>query len=157
MSEYAQQIMFSSQIVWLAIFSWFYGRGGISGKWIRRFIGTAWMTLGIVVFSLWQETFHWVYLTFYPLAISGCIIGYGKGDLGVRMLRRLGQGLAFGLSPIALVIYNHAWGAGAFNVGLCVTTCLVVGGLNVFGNARKNETVISTLCFSLVLFLVSKP
>lgn len=157
MSENVQQIVFSLQVVWLAAFAYLYGRGGINNNWIRRFLGTAWMTLGIVVFSLWQNSFHWAYLSFFPIAIGGCVIGYGKGELGQRMRRRFLQGLTFGLAPAALAIYNHAWGAWTFNIGLAIATCIVVGGLNVFANPRKNETVIATLSFALVLFLVSKP
>lgn len=157
MTETLQQLIFSLQIVWLAAFTWFYGRGGIHDSWIRRYLGTAWMTLGVVVFSLWQGTFHWAYLSFYPIAIAGCVIGYGKGTLGVRLGRRALQGLVFGLSPSAMAIYQHAWGAWAFNIGLAIASCVVIGGLNVFANARKNETLIATLSFALVLFLVSKP
>jgi hypothetical protein len=56
-----------------------------------------------------------------------------------------------------MAIYQHAWGAWAFNIGLAIASCVVIGGLNVFANARKNETLIATLSFALVLFLVSKP
>jgi len=115
------------------------------------------MTLGIVVFSLWLGSFHWVYLTFFPLAIGGCVIGYGKGELGQRLGRRALQGAVFGISPVALAIYNHAWGAWAFDIGLAVASCIVVGGLNVFANPRKNETLIALLSFACVLFLTSQP
>ena len=157
MNQYLEQLIFSSMVVWVAVFSFLYGCGGIHNNWLRRYLGTAWMMGGVVVFSLWLGCFHWAYLTFWPIAIGGCIIGYGKGELGVRLGRRALQGLAYGVSPAAMAIYQHAWGAWAFDIGLAITSCVVIGGLNVFANARKNEVLVATLSFLLVLFMVSKP
>ena len=157
MSEQLQQIIFSLQIIWIAVFAYFYGRGGINNNWIRRFLGTSWMMLGIFIFSMWQETWNWWYLTFLPCAIGATIIGYGKGDFTVRLRRRVFQGLAMATAPIALVIINHAWFPWCFHSGLCLSSCIFIGGFNIFPNARKNETLIATFGFLLVLFMVSKP
>ena len=157
MSQYTEQWIYALQVVWLGLFAWFYGRGGIHNTAIRRYLGTGFMMLGIVGFSLWLGTFHWAYFSFWPIAAGGCTIGYGSKYEDQKVFRRFLQGLAFRISPIALAIYNHAWGAWAFQIGLAIATCIVVGAFNVFANARKNETVIAALSFALVLFLVSKP
>ena len=112
---------------------------------------------GIAVFSLWQGTWNYWYFTFLPCAIGSTVIGYGKGDLPKRIGRRTAQGLAMATAPIALVIINQAWYVWLYHIGLCLSACVFIGGLNIFPNPRKNETLIATICFLLALFIVSKP
>ena len=157
MSEYNEQMIYSLMVVWIAAFSFLYGCGGISNKWLRRYLGTAWMMLGIFAFSTWLKNWHNWYLTFYPLAIGGTGLPYGGGGLTVKLRKRLFPGLAFSVAPISLVIINNAWFVWAFHAGICIGACLFIGGLNIFPNPRKNETLIATFCFLLTLFMVTKP
>lgn len=163
MTQTLEQTIYSCMVVWLAGFTWLYGRGGINHNWIRRYAGTAWMMLGIYVFSVWIEKalhtpiWHNWYLSFYPLALGGTVLPYGKGDLVTRMWKRIVQGLAFSVAPITLVIFNQAWWLWLYHIGLCISACYFIGALNIVPNARKNETLIALLCFALVLFMVSKP
>ncbi len=71
MNEHTLQLIASLKIVWLAVFCYLYGEGGISNKWIRRFVGAAWMMIGIFGFSMWVKTWHNWYLISLPLMIGG--------------------------------------------------------------------------------------
>jgi len=157
MSEYQQQLICSLQVVWVAIFSYLYGVGGIHNKWIRRFVGTGWMMLGVFGFSEWLGSWSPWYLTFWPLAFSATTLPYGKDIFMLKLRDRIFQGLAFGVAPAAMAINNHCWSAWFFHIGLCLAACVSIGAFNIFPNARKNETLIATFCFLLALFMVSKP
>ena len=62
MSEYQLGLLVSSKIIWLALFAFLYQRGGQSKKYFRRYMGSAWMMIGIVLYSLIQGVFSYWYL-----------------------------------------------------------------------------------------------
>lgn len=155
MNEQILQVMASLKIVWIACFSYLYGRGGIKNKWIRRFIGASWMMLGIFVFSKWCFTWNIWYLLFLPIAIGGLCNGYGGVDkLWDKVRRRAIYGAVLSCSSIPLVAFSHLWLLFAFSVVLSVLSCVLLGAFNPMRNARDEETLIATLVFLITLFLI---
>ena len=64
MTEEILQIIESSKIAALAVFTLFYGLGGINGKWKRRILASIYLTFLIVIFSLIKLNFHWIFLSY---------------------------------------------------------------------------------------------
>lgn len=157
MNEVHLQILASLKIAWIAVFSLFYGLGGVSGKWKRRFVGAAWMMLGVVIFSSITKNFHFWYLAYLPLLIGALHVGYGdKGtnSKAFKFKRRSITGLCLALAPLALSFGNGLWGLYACHVFLCIASSSVLGVYNPAKNARDEETLIATLSCVIPLFLV---
>ena len=154
MNENILQWIASLKILWVAVFSAFYGFGGVSGKWKRRFIGSAWMMLGVVVFSLWQGSWHWWYLAYFPLLTGALCMGYGGDDVGVKIRKRAVYGVLIGLSATPLLFPSCHFGLYIFHICLCLVASVVLGVFNPTANARSEETIISTLSTVIPLFLI---
>lgn len=155
MNEYNLQLIASLKIMWVAIFSYLYGLGGINNKWIRRYVGSAWMMLGIFGFSTWCSTWNVWYLLFFPLCIGGLSNGYGGVDKVIDKIRRRAiYGLFLSCSAIPLVAFSHAYILFAFGCFITVLSSILLGVWNPTRNARNEETLIASLCFIITLFLI---
>lgn len=154
MTEYNLQLIASLKIIWLACFGYLYGLGGISNKWIRRFIAPAWMMLGIFSFSQWQGVWSYWYLLFYPIAVIGLHRGYGSDKTMVKVYKRAVYGLILSCASIPIVAHSHYWFLFALSCFISVLSCVVIGAFDAPRNARDNETLIATFCFLLTLFLI---
>lgn len=155
MNEYNSQIIASLKILWLSGFSIFYGLGGISNKWLRRYVAPAWMMLGIFIFSSWGFTWNYWYLLCYPLMVIALSIGYGgTDDVAVKIRKRAIYGLVLSFTAIPLVVFSHLWVLFGFHVCLSVLSSVLLGVFNPTKNARSEETLISTLCLLMMLFLI---
>ena len=155
MSEHGVQLIASLKIAWIAVFSYLYGEGGISGKWKRRLVGAVWMMLGIWVFSIWQKTWHNWYLLSLPIIIGGLFNGYG----GVtktwdKVRRRSIYGVLLGLTGLPLVAFSGLWVLFGFSVCLAVVSSVLLGAWNPTKSARDEETLIASLTFIFTLFLI---
>ena len=154
MIEQKLQLISSLKIAWIAVFSYLYGLGGISNKWLRRFIGSAWLMLGIFGFSHWQQSWHIWYLLFLPLSIGALSNGYGATETFRKIIRRSIYGLFIGLCGLPLVIFSHLWILFTFSVCLAVISSITLCVFNPTKDARSEETLIATLGFLLILFLI---
>jgi len=126
----------------------------MNGKWKRRFIGPSWMMLGIFLFSMWQGAWHNWFLLCLPIMISGLCNGYGAEKTWDKIRRRALYGLVLSVSGIPIVIFSHLWVLFGFSVFISVVSCVVLGVWNPCKNAREEETLIATLSFLLILFLI---
>lgn len=154
MSENILQIISVVKLLWVAIFAGFYGFGGISNKWLRRFIGPLWMGLGLWVFGMWTGTFSPWQLLYVPLLCASLHLGYGGVDDTLSKIRKRAiYGVALGVSAIPLCISSHLWGLFAIHVGCCVMGSVLLGVYNPSRNARSEETLIGALSTMFVLFL----
>jgi hypothetical protein len=154
MNELSLQFISSLKIVWIAGFSFFYGWGGISGKWKRRFIGTAWMMLGMVVFSLWLHRWNYWFLFYLPLSIGALSLGYGATDTATKIKKRMICGSALGFSACPLAIVNQMWALWALHLVVCILFSVTLGVWNITKNARSEETIIATIGALLPLFMI---
>lgn len=154
MSEYTLQFIAFGKILWVAVFSLLYGLGGVSNKWIRRYIGPAWMTLGVFVFSKITNSFHFWYLAYGILLMGALHLGYGGDDVGTKIRKRSIYGLALGISAAPLLIGNANYILFGCHLGLCCFVSIVFGVFNPTRNAREEEGLIAFLSTLLVLFLI---
>ena len=155
MSEYTLQIIASLKIVWVAVGSLFYGLGGISNKWIRRFILPLWMGIGIWVFGHWQGSFQYWHLCYSGLLCASLHIGYGGTDnVWIKIRKRSIYGLCLGVSALPLCFGSGMWLLFSAHVGLCIATSVFLGVANPTGNARSEESLIAVLSTVLILFLI---
>lgn len=155
MDEHALQLIASLKIVWVAVGSFLYGLGGISNKWIRRFLLPLWMGLGIWVFGIWTGSFSLLQLLYVPLCCASLHLGYGgTDDIWIKLRKRVIYGLCLGVSALPLVFNSNLWLLFAFHCCLTVSASVLLGTFNPTKNARSEETIIATLSTVLVLFLL---
>lgn len=155
MNEYTLQAISSLKIVWVAFASLLYGAGGISNKWLRRFLMPLWMGLGIWVFGIWTGSFSPWSLLYVPLCCASLHLGYSGNDgkITTKIRKRASYGLCLGIAALPICIISHLWILFAFHVGLCVSASVLLGTINPTRNARAEETLIAVLSTVLVLFL----
>ena len=154
MDENLLQIIAVCKLIWVSCFAALYGFGGISGKWKRRYVGPAWIGLGIWGFSMWTNSWNLVYLTYIPLLGLSLSLGYGASDFKDKLFKRSIYGLALGCAPIGIVIISHTWGLFAFHVSSCVIASVAFGVFNISKTARSEETLIATYCCLLPLYMI---
>ncbi len=153
MNEMTLQLIAGLKLVWIAVFAYLYGRGGINSKWIRRYLGALFLTLGICLFSLWQGQFSWLYLISLPLLISSLSIGYGAQLFTVKLLKRSRYGLLISLSALPITIVQGTWLFFGLYTALCITMSVVLGVFNIANSAREEESLIG-MTIGLNLFLI---
>ena len=154
MGEYGLQIIASLKIVWVAVGRLWYGLGGISNKWIRRFILPLWMGIGIWVFGHWQGSFQYWHLCYSGLLCASLHIGYGGTDnVWIKIRKRAIYGLCLGVSALPLALSSHLWILFGFHVALCVASSVLLGVVNPTKDARSEESLIAVFSTLLVLFL----
>ena len=154
MNEPTIQLISSLKIVWLALFSFLYGWGGISGKWKRRYVAPFLLTTGLVLFSLWAETFKWVYLVYFPLLSIAFHLGYGANTLGIKLRKRAIYGFAVGVAAIPIGLSTSMYALLGLHIFLCVTLSVILGVFNITKNARSEETLIAVGSGLLPLFMI---
>lgn len=154
MNEMTLQIVAACKIIWIAVFAFLYGWGGIHGKYKRRYIGTAWLVLGYFAFSMWTSSFSPWYLACYPLSVLAASIGYGGDDLKTKLIKRSYVGAAWAVAALPIAIVTASWGMFAYHTGLIISTSVLMGVWNFTGSARNEETLIGCMAGIIPLFMV---
>lgn len=154
MNENYLQIIASSKILWLGIFSFLYGRGGMWNKAWRRWGGSFFLTLGICLFSYLTKTFSWWFLLYFPLLSLSLHIGYGGDTLADKLIKRGRYGAALGCAALPIALVTGQWLLFGFHLGLCIFVSVLLGVFNPV-DARHEETLIASLSGLLPLFMVA--
>lgn len=154
MSENGLQIMAICKLLWVTSFAGLYGFGGIKRKWLRRFVGSVWMGIGVYGFSSWSQDFHFWYLLYPILLCISLHLGYGGDDFATKFRKRALYGLLLGISAVPLVFGLYLWSLFSIHVCLCVLVSTIFGVFNPTKNARDEETIISALSTVIPLFLI---
>jgi hypothetical protein len=142
MTELQLQLIASSKIIWLALFSLLYGLGGMNGKWKRRIVGSLFLGLGIIVYSLVAGAFSY-WLLIYPLLLWGALsIGYGADITKEKVLKRMRYGFAIGFAALPIAIITQQWIMFGSHILLCMGIATLYGVLNPI-HARSEETIIA--------------
>jgi len=103
-------------------FFWMWG--GRSGKWRRRFIGSAIQTLGINILSLIVGTWVWQKLVSMIGEIGSRVLGYGGNTTSEKILRR---SVFAGGSLVAGAIL--AWSCGFTGKAIILLICQTVASI----------------------------
>lgn len=141
------------KLLLVAVYALFYGLGGMSGKWKRRFIAPVILMAGIVGLSLWSRTFSWWFLLYMPLLIAALHMGYGADKFWIKMRKRALCGLAFGAAAIPMALGTGAWALLGFHTSLCIATCVALGVFNITSSARSEETTIAAITVIMPLMM----
>jgi hypothetical protein len=158
MTEEILNIVQALKIVYLAGFSFLYGWGGVSGKWKRRYVGPAYLTGGVVLFSLVQSSFSWFYLGYFFLLMGALSIGYGENSALRKLFKhksivRLVAGFALAFASIPIAIVTGQWLMFGLHILLCCSVSVVMGVGNPI-SARGEEVIIATTCGFLPLYFI---
>jgi len=154
MSELSLQLFAALRIFWVTIFAYFYGFGGVQNKFVRRYIGTAWLTLGYLAFAIQDNCFNWILFLCYPLLILATSIGYGGTDkTWLKIFKRFYCGLLYALAALPLAFMTGNWLMFALHTFTCVLFSITLGVFNPV-IARKEETLIGLTIGLLPLFIV---
>lgn len=156
MGEFTLEIISFLRLAWVCGYSFFYGLGGTAGygKWIRRYFGSAYLLLGIFIFSTWLHTWNFWYLLYFPLLVLSSSIGYGADNQSTKILKRTIQGLLFGISALPMAITNHAWVLFSIHIFVCVLFCVTLGVLNPTKSARSEESLIGFSISLIPMFII---
>ena len=147
MSEVALQWVQGLKLLIIVAGAVLYGFGGISGKWKRRMIAPAVLTLGILGIGAWIGNFSWWFALWFLGLFAAFTLGYGvnsslMGILGSKVAVRAVVGLLVSLAALAIAIPMAAWLMLGFHVVLMVATSAVLGAFNPTKSARAEETTI---------------
>jgi hypothetical protein len=154
MNEYSLQLIALSKIAWISVFSFLYGLGGISNKWLRRFVACFWIGLGIYVFSIWQNNWHWLKIITPILLCITLHLGYGAEKTIQKIKKRAIVGVCLGMCDLPLAFLSGLWMLFFINLALCITVSILFGVFNPFKNARDEETNIATFSKVLTMFMI---
>lgn len=153
MNEISLQILASLKIVWIAVFTLFYGLGGTINKSLRRFVGALWALAGIILFSILAKDFSYWYLLYAPLLIGALSLGYGGQTFGEKIRKRLICGTAYALTAIPIAIVTGQWLLFGIHSAICVSFSILLGVFNPIP-ARSEETLIAVSITMIPLFMV---
>ena len=157
MNETTLQYIQFFKIIWLAGFALLYGLGGINRKWLRRYLGSFYLTLGIIGFSLWTKSFSFWYLVYWPLLFGSLTLGYGADDFWEKVSRRALYGLAIGFAAFPLAWVTNQWTLYLGHIVLCIGGSIFLGVYNPYKGevgARKEETTIATISGLVPIMMV---
>jgi len=153
MTEIQLQWLSFSKIVFLAVYSLFYGLGGMDGKWKRRYLGSAILTSAILIYSTIQHTFNLWYLLCLPLFIGATSLGYGADNTSEKLFKRAYCGLAYALCALPIAIINHSWLLMGIHGVFCVGFSILLGTFNPT-EAREEETIIGFTIGFIPIFML---
>lgn len=153
MNEWTLQLLAALRILWVTIFAYLYGVGGINNKATRRYLGTLWLTLGFITFSLIDGSFSWFYLLCYPLLVGATSLGYGAETTAGKIFKRSYCGLAYAFAALPIAFVTGNWVVYALHTMMCLVFSIVLGTVNPV-HARKEETLMGLTIGLLPMFLI---
>ena len=154
MSEITLQWIKLFELVWVVIYAGLYGFGGISGKWKRRVIGSTFLTVGIVGFSLWVSMFSWWLLLVLPLLYGATSIGYGADETWLKVTKRSYCGFSYACATLPVFIVKGMWELWILHTLFCLITSIWLGVRNPLDSARAEETAIGFIIAFLPLLII---
>lgn len=155
MSENSLNLIGFLQVLVVAVFSFLYSSGGISGKWKRRFVAPAVLTVAIVGFSIWQGTFSWIYLISFPLIIGALTLPYGAETTQEKIIKRALYALALATAVLPIAIGSHQWLLYWLHCFMILIVVIVLGVMNPL-LARFEETLIGVFVALIPIFMIGK-
>ena len=155
MSEVTLQWIQFSKLLVLAGVAALYGFGGVSGKWKRRYLGSAILVAAFILYSLLMSKFSWWILLCYPLYIGAFSLGYGGTDeLWKKIFKRGYCGAAIACASLPLAIVTGAIAMWIGHLILMVGMMVWLGVFNPTPSARNEETLLGTFSGLLPLFFI---
>jgi len=127
-----------------------YQLGGISNKWIRRYVASFVLALSANLMAIFLVCWTWQYILMWPCLIAGFSLGYGGDETWYKILRRTVYALGVLTACFAGLWATGFTSSGWVIIGLSVLTGLtsvVLGVINPFNSARLEEFLVcQVLC-----------
>lgn len=122
--------------------------GGRSGKWKRRYIGSALQTLGINILSIFAGTWVWQFVVSVIPEVGSRTLGYGGDTTSEKIMRRT----VFALGSLVVGVCL-AWGCGFNGNSITLLICQAVASIVSIILGVKNPLPAAVeetfVCFSL--------
>lgn len=151
MSEYTIGFLATFSGLGLLLSSLLYFLGGRKDKWLRRFLGSAILTLTLLIVSYFLKVFSWwLLLTYVPITLGYCL-PYGAELFWSKVGKRTIYALCVISSGLicAIVFGGNAWfilplhiGVGLFTVYLGVTNPIHAASEEFFASLLINLGLI---------------
>lgn len=154
MNEITLQWIQFSKLILLAIVAACYAFGGISGKWKRRFLGSALLVAGFATYALIASKFSWWILLCYPLYVISLSLGYGGNTFLKKVIKRGYCGAAISLASLPLALSVGSMGMWYGHLVLMTGMMIWLGVWNQTPSARNEETLLGTFSGLLPLFMI---
>lgn len=145
MDEVTLQWIAILKVLLVTIFAGLYGFGGISNKWLRRYVAPVVWGAGITGLTLWTDTFNGWYWLCVPLLFGALSLGYGADTTWEKIVKRTIAGAAAACSFIPLFVVTGAYTLLFLHILVCVATSVVAGVWNQTSSARTEETLIGAM------------
>lgn len=137
----------------LIVGCYLYMRGGRSGKWQRRYVGSLAIALTTWLTSYFLGVFEYWHLLVYPALVVGFSFGYGGDTTVKKVIRRtvfavsvLSAGLVY-----TLTLGGNAWLVFPLHVGVGVWS-IWMGIKNPIHAAAEEVVVCALLNLGLILY-----
>lgn len=154
MDEQLLNTIEASKLLWVAIFAFVYGKGGVYNKTWRRIVGPLIVMTGICFYSIVFFKFSWLFIL-YPFLLYGALsLGYGSDTLKEKVLLRARYGVSIGISALPLAVVTGQWGMFIFHIILSLFVSIFYGVLNPT-SARAEEVIIAGFAVYIPMFMIS--
>ena len=138
--EQKEQVRVAAKLMVCVGFALLYAYGGMSHKWLRRFLAPSILCGTMLIF-----TRDWRSLLQLPFMFGALSLGYGAVSLWGKIIRRLIFGLAIGTASSGYNIIKKRWLLVATQIVLLVGLYIVMGVWNPMGSARAEETFLGIM------------
>lgn len=149
MSEWGLVFLVPIRIAIILIFALCYVIGGRRWKWIRRFVGGAWIAVSTYLLAVVLNTDRWFMLFSLPAYPAALSMGYGADTFWGKVFRRALYGLLLG--GCSFLFGN--WALAIFQTIVAVFASVYLGIVNPV-KAVEEEAQIAILCVVTVPFMV---
>jgi hypothetical protein len=130
-----------------------YQLGGISNKWLRRYLASFVLALAANLVGGLIGNWHWQYILMWPCLIGGFSLGYGGDTTTEKIIKRTIYALGVLMACVMGLWAASFSGAGITLMIIAAITGLgsvVLGVVNPFTSARVEEFLV---CQVLTLFI----
>lgn len=154
MNENTLQWIQISKFIPLALGAGLYGFGGISNKWLRRYLTSFIWVVSFIIYSILAAKFSWWILLCFPLYVIGFSMGYGSSTFWIKILKRAYCGVFISCASLPLALAVGSLNMWFFHLVIMTGGMIYLGVFNPTPSARNEETAIGTLSGFIPLFMI---
>ena len=153
MDEYLIGYTAVGSLFGLALGCLFYMLGGRNGKWMRRAIGSLFISVTVSVAALIMHTFNWWLILTYPALFVGFSFGYGADILWEKIAKRTLFAVAVVSAGLvcAISMGGNAWFVFIPHLGIGLWS-IYLGVKNPIQAAAEETFVCAVLNLGMVMY-----
>ena len=142
--EYRIQLHVVIKVIVIIICASLYAYGGISHKYLRRFVAPFICGVTMLCYSR-----SWLSLVQMAFLMGFQCMGYGGVALWQKIARRGIFGLLSGSATSILNFFRERWLLVGFQISLVTLSYVLIGVFNPFYSARAEETFLGLLIYTI--------